>query len=68
MGTANSSTESVISAKTIIACALTYTLLFYLNDWLTAFLEAAPGVNWIYRTDCRLPRVAATEGRSACAH
>jgi len=48
MGTANSSTESVISAKTIIACALTYTLLFYLNDWLTAFLEAAPGVNWIY--------------------
>ena len=48
MDTTNSSTESVISGKTIIACALTYTLLFYLSDWLTAFLEAAPGVNWIY--------------------
>lgn len=48
MDTANSSRESVISVKTIIACALIYTLLFYSNDWLTAFLEVAPGINWIY--------------------
>ena len=48
MDTANSSRESAISVKTIIACAFVYTLLFYSNDWLTAFLEAAPGVNWIY--------------------
>ncbi len=48
MSQANSSTESVFSAQTIIACALVYTLLFYANDWLTAFLEVAPGVNWIY--------------------
>lgn len=48
METANSSRESVISVKTIIACAFIYTLLFYANDWLTAFLEVAPGVNWIY--------------------
>ena len=48
METANSLRESVISVKTIIACAFIYTLLFYANDWLTAFLEVAPGVNWIY--------------------
>lgn len=48
MDTANSSRESVISVKTTIVCALVYALLFYANDWLTAFLEVAPGVNWIY--------------------
>ena len=48
MDTANSSRESVISVKTTIVCALVYALLFYVNDWLTAFLEVAPGVNWIY--------------------
>ncbi len=48
MSQANSSKESALSAKTMIACALIYTLLFYANDWLTAFLEVAPGVNWIY--------------------
>ena len=48
MSQANYSKESVLSARTIIACALIYTLLFYANDWLTAFLEVAPGVNWIY--------------------
>ena len=48
MDTANSSRESVVSVKTTIVCALVYALLFYANDWLTAFLEVAPGVNWIY--------------------
>lgn len=48
MDTANSSRESVMSVKTTIVCALVYALLFYANDWLTAFLEVAPGVNWIY--------------------
>jgi len=48
MDTVNFLRESVISVKTIIACALINALLFYSNDWLTAFLEVAPGVNWIY--------------------
>ena len=48
MDTANSSRESVISVKSTLVCALVYALLFYANDWLTAFLEVAPGVNWIY--------------------
>ncbi|BEI34884.1 hypothetical protein PHIN6_04020 [Polynucleobacter sp. HIN6] len=48
MSQANYSKESILSAKTIIACALVYSFLFYANDWLTSFLEAAPGVNWIY--------------------
>ncbi len=40
--------EPAFSVKTMIVCALIYALLFYANDWLTGFLEAAPGVNWIY--------------------
>ncbi len=48
MSQANYSKESVLSVRAVIACALIYTLLFYVNDWLTAFLEVAPGVNWIY--------------------
>ncbi len=48
MSQANYSKESVLSARAVIACALIYTLLFYANDWLTAFLEVAPGVNLIY--------------------
>lgn len=48
MSQANYSKESVLSVRAVIACALIYILLFYVNDWLTAFLEVAPGVNWIY--------------------
>lgn len=48
MDQANLPQEPIISIKAIIACGLVYASLFYANDWLTAFLEVAPGVNWIY--------------------
>jgi hypothetical protein len=48
MNPANLPKEAIISYKAMIICGLTYAFLFYANDWLTAFLEVAPGVNWIY--------------------
>jgi len=33
---------------TILFCGFLYACLFYINDWLTQLLQAAPGVNWIY--------------------
>ncbi len=33
---------------TILFCGFLYACLFYINDWLTQPLQAAPGVNWIY--------------------
>ena len=32
----------------ILFCGFLYACLFYINDWLTQLLQAAPGVNWIY--------------------
>ena len=48
MGPANLTKESAVSFRVVIGCGLAYAVLFYANDWLMAFLEASPGVNWIY--------------------
>ena len=48
MDPANLTKESAVSFRVVIACGLAYAVLFYANDWLMAFLEASPGVNWIY--------------------
>lgn len=48
MDPANLSKESAVSFRVVIACGLAYAVLFYANDWLMAFLEVSPGVNWIY--------------------
>ena len=32
----------------MVVSALLYAVLFFANDWLTQYLVAAPGVNWIY--------------------
>jgi len=48
MDPANLIKESAVSFRVVIGCGLAYAVLFYANDWLMAFLEASPGVNWIY--------------------
>ncbi len=48
MDPANLTKESAVSFRVVIGCGLAYAVLFYANDWLMAFLEASPGVNWIY--------------------
>lgn len=44
----NQSAEIILAIKAALISAFVYALLFYANDWLMAFVEAAPGVNWIY--------------------
>ena len=48
MDPANLSKESAVSFRVVIGCGFAYAVLFYANDWLMAFLEVSPGVNWIY--------------------
>jgi hypothetical protein len=40
--------DPLISLPMMVVCALLYAVLFFANDWLTQYLVAAPGVNWIY--------------------
>jgi hypothetical protein len=36
------------SPRIVLFCAALYASMFYINNWLTQFIEAAPGVSWIY--------------------
>ena len=40
--------DPLISLPIMVVSALLYAVLFFANDWITQYLEAAPGVNWIY--------------------
>ena len=40
--------DPLISLSIMVVSALLYAVLFFANDWTTKYLEAAPGVNWIY--------------------
>jgi len=40
--------DPLISLPIMVVSALLYAVLFFANDWTTQYLEAAPGVNWIY--------------------
>ena len=40
--------DPLISLPIMVVSALLYAVLFFANDWTTRYLEAAPGVNWIY--------------------
>lgn len=40
--------DPLISLPIMVVSALLYAVLFFANDWTTKYLEAAPGVNWIY--------------------
>ena len=40
--------DPLISLLIMVVSALLYAVLFFANDWTTQYLEAAPGVNWIY--------------------
>ncbi len=48
MNSTNTEIDPFFSPKVIVFCGVLYASMFYINDWLTQFIEAAPGVNWIY--------------------
>jgi hypothetical protein len=48
MSSISASVRTFFYLRTILFCGVVYASLFYINHWLTQFLEAAPGVNWIF--------------------